>query len=128
MLDTGATSHVTKHEGGEKGHHESDVCTRGAMGGTVDTSYQIDIPVFFCNKMGKRCLPCNWMMSDEQGLQFQPIQYDKDDAEWLWIRWEWKRIDSKKDEHVFKFDIVIHTRHGLLFCKIFIMRLSNEED
>ncbi len=68
IADTGATSHVTKHEDGGKSHQESDARTRGAMGGTVDASYQMDIPAFYCNKNGKEVF----------AVQLNDVQVNKD--------------------------------------------------
>ncbi len=53
IVDTGATSHVTKHttEGGTK-HCQTSVLTRGFAGETIQPDCKIDIPVTYSDKNG----------------------------------------------------------------------------
>jgi hypothetical protein len=52
IANTRATSHVTKHAGGKKKHHQTSVRTCGFAGETIKPNCEMDIPVTYCGKEG----------------------------------------------------------------------------
>jgi hypothetical protein len=52
IADTGATSHISKHEGGGQKHHQTSVRTCGSTGETIKPDCEMDIPVIYCDKEG----------------------------------------------------------------------------
>ena len=129
IADTGATTHVTKHARGGKNHRKTDVTTRGARGEAAEASYEMDIPVYHCSASGKECFPVQLMdVQVNEHFNFNLFSVTRVMKEGWELGGNEKELTLKKGNWVLKFDTVMHTRHGALFCGIFKRRMLQEEE
>jgi hypothetical protein len=56
IANIGATSHVIKHAGGGKKHHQTSVKTHGFAVETIKPNCEMDIPVLFLTRKEQRSL------------------------------------------------------------------------
>ncbi len=128
IADTGATSHVTKHSKGGVNNCKTDVKTRGARGVAAEASYEMDIPAIYCDATGQQCFLVqlnNVQVSDQ--FNFNLFSMTRVMLEGFELGGNAEELTLKKGNCVLRFDTVLHTRHGALYCSVFKRRTQEEQ-
>jgi hypothetical protein len=128
IADTGATSHVPKYSKGGVNHRKTDVTTCGARGVAAEASYEMDIPAIYCDATGQQCFLVrlnNMQVSDQ--FSFNLFSVTRGMLEGFELGRNAEELTLKKGNCVLRFDTVLHTRHGALYCSVFKRRIQEEE-
>ncbi len=127
IADTGATCHVTKHKEGGQKHYQTSVPIRGFAGETIQPDCKMDIPVTYFDKNGTKKFDV--ILGDIQTNE--KFHYNLFSVGKMLL----KGYKLEGDRHLFTmanmagsivFDILIHTRNGVLFCAQFTRTLEGE--
>ncbi len=115
----GATSHVTNSRIRGVNHRNMPVKTRGFIGESITPDLEMDLPVTYIGDDGKQI---NVELKDVQvnnKFNFNLFSVTKMLQKGYTLRGDAKSISLRKDTHEFKFDSVIWTQGGALYCARF---------
>jgi hypothetical protein len=119
ILDTGATSHITKHKIGGFDHCGMTVKTRGFVGESINPELEMDILVKYIRKNGLEIKAELKEVQVNENFNFNLFSVTKMLQKGYLLSANEKCIKLKKGAHVFTFESVIRTRGETLYCAIF---------
>jgi hypothetical protein len=125
IVDTGATSHVTKHARGGIKQRKSAVQMKGCME-IMTANFEIDIPVMYCNKDGKKIRSAHLKeVQVNNWFNFNLFSATRMLGKGFKLKGDEKLISIYNKTCKFVFDTVIHTKHRALYCAIMKRKLAN---
>ncbi len=118
-MDTGTTSHITKHKIGGINHRGTTVNTRGFVRELINPELEMDILVKYIGKDGLEIKAELKDMQVNKNFNFNLFSVTKMLKKGYLLSRNKKCMKLKKGAHEFTFESVIRTRGGVLYCAIF---------
>jgi len=127
IADTGATHHSTFCKAGGTNKRETEVAAIGATGKAKKPELQMDIPSVVCDKYGNELSEINMTdVSCNQENNFNLFSLTcAMQSDWT-LAGDSQKLEIKKGSQTIKFDIVIKTRKGALYCAYIKRKMAKE--
>jgi hypothetical protein len=115
IVDTGATSHVTKYATGGINRCDTAIKMKGCMTNSTTASFEMDVPVTYCDKDRSKIRSAE--LKDVQvnnRFNFNLFSVTRILDKGFKLKGDKKSISIFTGACSFKFDTVIHTKQGAL--------------